>query len=265
MNKVPHLTPASLVGSRFHPDTFSGINVALVGYCPPPEALQEYQLEEVVDQTFIHIPPSSVHIGSHEGFRFLSIAHCYGGPVSSALIEELAYYGITHVLAYGLCGALGTKGIKMGDFYFVESARALDGTTPHYSNKEVVYPDQELSKVLLEKVEKFPSFTLVRAWTGDAIYREYQSDVDYALVEGCDIVNCDSSHLFAVSQAVAIRTIQCGVVSDVVTAGGQKWESELSDMLSQEGNSSPLSLLNHLIHFYIRALLPICSRGDCLC
>ena len=57
-----------------------------------------------------------MQIGSYHGEEFLSVTHVYGGPVSSALIEELAYYGITYVLAYGLAGGLGTKPLKMGDF-----------------------------------------------------------------------------------------------------------------------------------------------------
>jgi len=79
--------------------------------------------------------PNSVRILHHGGRRALSLAHVYGGPVSSATAEELAYFGITHILAYGLAGGLGTKGIAMGDFYLVTEAWAFDGTTPHYSSE----------------------------------------------------------------------------------------------------------------------------------
>lgn len=102
-----HLTPRSLVGRRFAPDTFKGIRVALVGYCPPPPAFGRYARERVRDQHFIHLSLDSVRIVSHDGLRLLSLVHVYGGPVSSATVEELAYYGIDHVLAYGLAGSLG--------------------------------------------------------------------------------------------------------------------------------------------------------------
>jgi hypothetical protein len=45
----------------------------------------------------------------------------------------------------------------------------------------------------------------------------------------------DSSHLFAVSQAVGIRTTQCGVISDVSMSDGDEWDSTLSVMLSDSG------------------------------
>jgi len=88
---LPHLTPARLVGLKFGRNPFGGIRVALVGYCPRPRSLDKYQPRHTTDQYFIHVPPASVQIGSCHGEEFLSITHVYGGPVSSALIEELAY------------------------------------------------------------------------------------------------------------------------------------------------------------------------------
>lgn len=61
--------------------------------------------------------------------------------MSSATVEELAYYGITHILAYGLAGGLGTRGLAMGDFYLVETALAADGTTPHYTRDTITSAD----------------------------------------------------------------------------------------------------------------------------
>ena len=96
--KQPHLTPRSLVGQRFASDVFGGIKVALIGYCPPPAALDRYQPKRVEDQHFIHVSQDSVRILTHGIARFLSLAHVYGGPVSSATVEELAYYGIDVIL-----------------------------------------------------------------------------------------------------------------------------------------------------------------------
>ena len=191
---VPHLTPARLVGLKFGQNPFGGIRVALVGYCPRPRCLDRYQPRHTTDQYFIHVPPASVQIGSYHGVEFLSITHVYGGPVSSALIEELAYYGITHVLAYGLAGGLGTKPLKMGDFYLVERALALDGTTPHYTAEQVIAADEFLSLKIKELAGRtgFPNLTPVQAMTADAIYREYDADLSAAKANGCDIVNCDS-------------------------------------------------------------------------
>jgi hypothetical protein len=88
---LPHLTPARLVGLKFGRNPFGGVRVALVGYCPRPRSLDKYQPCHTTDQYFIHVPPASVQICSCHGEEFLSITPVYGGPVSSALIEELAY------------------------------------------------------------------------------------------------------------------------------------------------------------------------------
>ncbi len=264
MNSTPHLTPASLVGRSFASNSFPGVTVALVGYCPRPRSLDKYQPKNTRNQYFIHVPPGSVQICVHRGVRFLSIAHVYGGPVSAALIEELAYYGVKTVLAYGLAGGLGTKGLTMGDFYQVACALAMDGTTPHYSSDAVIPSDKRLNGLIraLAKQKGLPKITPVQAWTSDAIYREYDEKLAHAQTKGCDIVNCDSSHLFAVSRAVGIRSIQCGVVSDVVNSGGGEWDSKLSAMLSTRAQSAedPMALVGKIATFYVETMMPALGR-----
>ena len=257
---TPHLTPANLVGRRFGKDTFEGITVALVGFCPRPRSLDKYKPRNTNEQYFIHIPPASVQICRHNGIEFLSMTHVYGGPVSSALIEELAYYGIEYALAYGLAGGLGTKKLNMGDFYIVEQALAMDGTTPHYTDDKLIPSDGFLNAKIeeLAKWAVLPGMMPVQAMTADAIYREYDQDLDYATERGCDIVNCDSSHLFAVSQAVGIRATQCGIISDVAMNDGDEWDSTLSVMLSASDRQAqnPIELVGTLVQFYVEALIP---------
>lgn len=258
--KAPHLTPRSLVGERFSSEVFGGIRVALVGYCPPPARLERYSPQRVSDQHFIHVSPDSVRILEHEGQRFLSLAHVYGGPVSASTVEELAYYGIEVILAYGLAGGLGSKGLKMGDFYLVEDAFAADGTTRHYTSERIVAADAGLKELIVGHWSS--AITPVRAATGDAIYREDDAMLEGFRAAGCDIVNLDSSHLFAASLTNAegrrVRTIQCGVVSDVVSAEpGAESESTLSTMLSGAGGGiNPLERTGNIVSFYIENLAP---------
>ena len=257
---TPHLTPESLVGSRFGEDTFQGMTVALVGFCPRSVVLDRYHPRDTSDQYFIHMAPASVEICTYGGIGFLSFSHVYGGPVASALIEELAYYGFEYALAYGLAGGLGTEELKMGDFYLVERALALDGTTPHYTDDTLIPSDGYLNA----KIEEFaqwnglPNLKRVQAMTADAIYREYDEDLDHAREQSCDIVNCDSSHLFAVAREVGIKTTECGVISDVVGGPGGKWETKLAEMLSsgEQRAGAPLALVGRIVEFYVETLMP---------
>lgn len=261
--KEPHLTPRSLVGQQFAGDVFGGIRMALIGYCPPPKALGDYRPQRVKDQHFIHVAPDSVRILTHSGMRFLSLAHVYGGPVSSATVEELAYYGIDVILAYGLAGGLGTKGLKMGDFYLVEDAFAADGTTPHYSSDSVITADRSLRdevSSLWSKWSDGETITAVRAATGDAIYREDDAMLEGFRREGCDIVNLDSAHLYAAarinSEGRTMRAIQCGVISDLVALGRDApAESTLSAMLANGGDGlNPLERTGKIVRFYLERL-----------
>ncbi len=254
-----HLTPATLVGERFAQDHFGDIRVALVGYCPPPAIIESYRPERVAGQPFIHVSPDSVRILHHGGRRALSLAHVYGGPVSSATAEELAYFGITHILAYGLAGGLGTKGIAMGDFYLVTEAWAFDGTTPHYSSEALQSADAALAATIAGLWLGTPLHP-VRAATGDAIYREDDALLDTYRSRGCDIVNLDSAHLFAAarinSAGKTVAAIQAGVISDVVSGASEHAESALSAMLSGETDGfNPLEKTGEIVRFYLETLL----------
>jgi uridine phosphorylase len=263
MNK-PHLTPEKLVGQRFKRDVFGDTKIALVGYCPPPAALKKYSPHSTDDQYFIHVTPDSVKKFSHGGINFLSLFHVYGGPVSASTVEELAYFGIEYVLAYGLAGGLGTKGLKMGDFYLVESALVQDGTTPHYSSNGKTYADKDLVATLMSLVPNpaISKIQKVQAVTGDAIYQEHDSYLNAARDLGCDIVNLDSSHLFAASihnnENRKMKTVECGVISDVTGGKGEDWESTLSVMLSEKASSqlNPLTLTGKIVEFYVETLAP---------
>ncbi len=263
MNSVPHLIPAKLVGQRFPRDTFGDIKIALIGYCPPPGILQHYNPVATHDQYFIHVTPDSVKRLSHNGIEFLSLAHIYGGPVSASTVEELAYYGFDYILAYGLAGGLGTRGLKMGDFYLVDTAFVGDGTTPHYTDAFVVEADQALKREILKGCQDtdLQSMRPVRAFTGDAIYREDNAFLEAARQNGCDIVNLDSSHLYAVAQinsdGKVIQAIECGVISDVTGGSADEdWDSSLSVMLAAEGEGTfnPLALTGRIVAFYIERL-----------
>ena len=259
IEKIPHLTPEKLLGGMFGKDTFNGINIAILGYCPRPDIMNKYNPKQVKDQNFILVPPSCVEICEFNGVRFLHIFHIYGGPVSASIIEELEYYGIKIVLAYGLAGGLGTFKQDLGDFYLVEKALASDGTTPHYTDKEIVYSSNILNSTIRELANSrnLKEMKSVQSFTSDAIYREYSENFDYARKKGCDIVNCDCGHLFAASNKVGILSTLCGVLSDITSSEEGKQKSSLSVMLSDTNTNklNPLALTGEIVEFYIETLM----------
>lgn len=262
----PHLVPATLVGQRFARNTFGDIKIALIGYCPPPPILGKYDPQPTQDQYFIHVSPDSVKRLSYQGREFLSLVHVYGGPVSASTVEELAYYDFDYILAYGLAGGLGTKKLRLNDFYLIERAVVADGTTPHYTAEPVVAADSSLAAQIMALIPgtALAGLRPVQAITGDAIYREDEAFLAAARRRGCDIVNLDSSHLFAVAQVNSaqkyIKTVECGVISDVAgDSPDQEWESKLGAMLTAQGAAepTPLELTGKIVEFYIERLAPL--------
>jgi len=262
----PHLVPSKLVGQRFARNTFGDTKIALVAYCPPPRSLGKYNPVSTTDQYFIHVSPESVKKLSYNGINFLSLVHVYGGPVSATTIEELAYYDFDIILAYGLAGGLGTQNLKMGDFYLVDRALVADGTTRHYTSEPIVNADASLKTTILDQWQRtgLTSMYPVQAYTGDALYREDDAMLESARAQGCDIINLDSSHLYAASQVNSdnkrLKTVECGVISDV-TGGSpdQDWDSNLSVMLSSESSTAlnPLELTGKIVEFYVEQLAPM--------
>ncbi len=260
-----HLTPQSLVGRRFGPDTFRGIRIALMGFCPPPPAFRSYPRDRVTNQHFIHLAPESVRLVSHGGLTVLSLAHVYGGPVAAATVEELAWYGVDFVLAYGLAGGLGIgaaggQTLGMGAFYMVQDALARDGTTPHYTDAPVVAADPDLLRMVTDAWTGGAPMLPVRAATNDAIYREGRVMLDGFRAAGCHVVNLDSAHLYAVSAVNnagrRLRTVQCGVVSDVIDRDGQS-KSVLAEMLAEGPQGmNPLERTSEIVRFYLETLAP---------
>lgn len=271
MDHAVHLTPQSLVGRRFGPDVFKGIRVAMVGFCPPPAAFGLYRRDRVTDQHFILLAPESVRIVSHGGLKLLSLAHVYSGPVASATMEELAFYGIDHVLAYGLAGGLGVghatgEILGMGAFYLVTDAFAQDGTTPHYTDAPVVRADPDLVQEVKQSWNVLEQLLPVRAATNDAIYREDNAMLDRFRAAGCHVVNLDSAHLYAAAQVNSagrrLSCVQCGVVSDVVERDGRS-ESALAAMLANgAAGVNPLAKTGEIVRFYIETLAPRLTGGQ---
>ncbi len=257
----PHLTPDKLLGEVFSKDVFKDIQVAIVGYCPPAPVLQKYNPVNLTDQYFFLVPSQCVQVCTHNGIKFLSISHIYGGSPSSAVVEDLAYYGIKYILAYGFAGGLGTKGVKKGDFYLVNASLVRDGTTPHYTKEDVVYPDAVLNQKILDVAHKnsaLGNIHSLRVVTDDAIYQEYESELDEAIAHDCDIINLDCSHLFAASKYVGIAATQFGVVSNVREIAGEEKADDLANTLISEDTSpqNPLIRINDIVQFYVEALLP---------
>nr|WIL03749.1 purine phosphorylase [Cedratvirus plubellavi] len=219
---TPHLTPASL----FTKKTLD-VDLALLCFCPSSPSLEKYKVANIEERLFLHVHPSHTFYALLNGVRFIVICEVYGGPVGVSVVEELAFYGVKTIIGLGFVGSL-LPTLKQGELVIIERALSEPGTTPCYSSEEYLSPEQFLLDYFLQTS---PSPGRVTSWTTNAIYREYTEDIQKALAQGCQVVNMDTSHLYASCKKLGMKCIYLAAVSD----GLEKSTQDLSS-LAQGGD-----------------------------
>ncbi|HIE27680.1 TPA: hypothetical protein EYP66_10365 [Candidatus Poribacteria bacterium] len=216
MEEKPIITPSQFLTLEGITSEDNQCTVAIVAFCPFHEMKDKARARSLDKSLFVHIDLSHQFHGFANGRQFLMVDCVYGGPVCATVIEEMAYLGVKHVIGYGYSGSL-RKEIMPGSIVLALSAIVSDGTSREYSEASEV----KASAVLLSKFDKLDVSLRNRvfsgkAWTTDAIYREYPSKIQSWLKAGADLVNMDTSHFCAVSQAVGIEALYFSLISDYV-------------------------------------------------
>lgn len=217
----PIITPEKWLRVSSLPET-KGCSVAVVGFCCFKEMLDKLQAKPLNERTFSpfsHFNASHQFVGTVIDRKVLALDCLYGGPMSATVIEELAHYGIKKVIGYGFAGSL-TQNVGIGEIVLADGAVVSDGTSREYlSDEKWVYPDPQLADDLRQCAAK--NGIVIRngkVWTTDAIYREYPQKVKRWRQEGAEIVNMDTSHFYAVSKVVGIKSVYACVISDSIEA-----------------------------------------------
>jgi uridine phosphorylase len=220
----PIITPARFLGRDALPSTLRDCTVALAAFCRLRGMKGKLSAQPLSESVFSHLDSSHQFIGQVGESRILAVECLYGGPLSATVIEELAHYGIEHVIAYGYAGSL-TADISVGQIVLAESALVSDGASREYlPHADLVYPDDELLRAFREYATTYGvAIRESKVWTTDAIYREYPEKVAGWRQAGAQVVNMDTSHLYSVGSVLGISCLYACVVSDSVA--GSVWEN----------------------------------------
>jgi uridine phosphorylase len=221
--------------------------VAIVAFCPFHDMKAKASARAAAKSLFVHIDLAHQFLGEINDRQILMVECVYGGPVCATVIEEMAYLGVRTVLGYGYSGSLRDE-IQPGTIVLASAAITSDGTSHQYTGAAEVHGSEEL----MELYGKLAPSLHVRAipgkaWTTDAIYREYPSSIKSWQRAGADFVNMDTSPFYAASEAVGMRALYFSLISDYV--GGAKWDQQfqiigesrarLHDMLLRLVNELP--------------------------
>lgn len=224
MEETPIITPSQFLSLEGITSGDNQCTVAIVAFCPFHETKDKTHAHPLDKSLFIHIDATHQFQGFVAERQVLMVDCVYGGPVCATVIEEMAYLGVKYVIGYGYSGSLRQE-LAPGSVVLASSGVVSDGTSREYSGSSEV----KASAVLMTAYNKLDAslrhgVRSGKAWTTDAIYREYPSKARSWLHAGADFVNMDTSHFYAVSQAVGIEALYFSLISDYV--GREKWEQK---------------------------------------
>jgi uridine phosphorylase len=204
---------------------------AVVCFCPLPKTFLHYKYDTYTQENdnrpFTHVKSDNIMYCFSEGFTFIVLSEIYGGPVGSATLEDLHYYGINKVYAFGFAGALNNK-FKIGENVHCTSALPSDGVTEHYAvlkyGEHIFPPEQHIELKYAE----------CAVWTIDHFYRQTREQIEEAQRLGCDIVNMDTSFFFAVCKSLGMVGRYFATISD--SYAEKKWTNCLTTAISGKGS-----------------------------
>jgi len=152
----------------------------------------------------------------------------WGGPQTAILVEELASIGVGLLLGYGAAGSMDRE-LPQGSLVVAESALPTDGTSKAYGAPAIQRAEGELVDAAVDSAAQAGGdMKPVCAATVDALYRETPEKIDEFARQGAQIINMETSALYAVSAACGVRSLWCGYITDCLVDG--KWDDWYADL-----------------------------------
>jgi len=228
MAETPIITPSQFLSAEGISRTDNPCRAGIVAFCPFHDMRDKACARPLAKSLFTHVDLAHQYQGLVGERPVLMVDAVYGGPVCATVLEEMAHLGVKYAVGYGYAGSLRRE-IPPGSLVLASSAIASDGTSREYLSA----PEVRASTALLAAYDRLDAvhrdgIRKGKAWTTDAIYREYPSRIRSWARAGADFVNMDTSHFYAVSQTVGIEALYFSLISDYV--GGETWHQQFRDI-----------------------------------
>ncbi len=167
------------------------------------------------------LPDGCVYRARIGGSEVLVLTRCvWGGPQAAILVEELACLGVGCIVGFGIAGSIDPT-LRRGSLIAGAAALASDGTTRAYSREETILPDASLLEQAMALAGQEP-LARVKVATVDALYRETHELIEGYKAQGAQVVNLETSPLYAAAKACGVRTVWLGYVTDLLLDG--RWD-----------------------------------------
>ena len=228
-----YITPEALLQLRFGPPPWPGWDIAVLCFrgdggggalvrklgARPVGRKTLYALEESAEWPFVY----EVAMG---GQRIVLVQRClWGGPQVAILVEELACLGVRVIVGFGVAGSL-VETLPKGAQIVAATGVATDGTSRAYTAAGGVAADHALlGRVRALGVAQGIPVEPVTVVTVDALYRESPDDVRRWLAAGGQVVNMETSPLYAAASVCRVQAVWLGHVSDTLWLSADRWDS----------------------------------------
>lgn len=165
----------------------------------------------------------------------------WGGPQAAIIVEELAFIGVKYILGYGTAGSIN-KTIGKGQQVVGVKSLITDGTSKSYvsdraellGNSDLINITKEVSTQIGHDVKE------VCVANVDALYRETKKLISEYQTMGADIVNLETSALFAACESCNIASTWIGFISDCLV--DEAWDDWHIDSLELSNIASEICL-----------------------
>ena len=147
--------------------------------------------------------------------RTLAVCSSFGGPNISALVEELAAFGVKEFALWGYCGGIDPS-LIIGDVLIAKNALREDGVSSHYAESDDPMVFSNWFDAWAGDAER-QGFRTGGVWTCDAIYRETRDKVVRYRQMGISGVEMETASLYSVCNYLGVKGIAFLVASDLLT------------------------------------------------
>jgi uridine phosphorylase len=137
----------------------------------------------------------------YNGTKIALFLSCVGAPACVACFEDTLVMGLETLVLFGTCGVLD-KNIEDCSIIIPTSAVRDEGTSFHYAEAS---DEIEVNRKFIDEFtailnKHHYSYTLGKAWTTDACYRETKAKVENRKAQGCVCVDMECSAMAAVAR-----------------------------------------------------------------
>jgi len=146
-----------------------------------------------------------------------------GAPSAVLSLERLIASGTKEILILGFCGSLSPE-FRIAGVASISKAFSEEGTSKHYfPHKKVFYPSLALKKKTEKALETSNLFFLKGSVVSiDAFFRETKPWLRKMQKKGIDLVDMETSAVFALAEFYGIERAALMIISDELFSGNWK-------------------------------------------